>query len=59
MGDMHLKQLALLDKTGSTYSTGVPFTKSKEGIKKITKTRNTNYIYKNDLDKDSSVWYGL
>ena len=55
MGDMHLKQLALLDKTGPTYSTGVSFTKNKEGIQKFTKTTNTNYIYKNDLDKDSSI----
>lgn len=55
MGDMHLKQLALLNKIGPTYSAGVPFTKNKEGIKKFMKTRNAIYIYKNDLDKDCSI----
>ena len=59
MPKMHLKQPALLNKTGLTYSACVSFTKNKEGIQKFTKTRNTNYIYRNDLDKDCSIWYGL
>ena len=59
MGDTHLKQLALLDKTGPTNSAGVPFPKNKEEIQKFMRTRNTNYIYKNDLDKDCSIWYDL
>ena len=42
---MHLKQ------PGFTYSACGPFTKNKERIKKSKETRDTNYIYKNELDK--------
>ena len=42
---MHLKQ------PGLTYSAYGPFTKNKEGIGKFTQTGNTNFIYKNELDK--------
>ena len=42
---MYLKQ------PGFTYSACGPFTKSKERIQKFMETGNTNYIYKNDLDK--------
>ena len=45
MPEMHLKQ------PGFTYSACGPFTKKKESIKKFMHTGNTNYIYKNDLDK--------
>ena len=45
MPEMHLKQ------PGFTYSTCGPFTKNKERIKKIKETRDTSYIYKNELDK--------
>ena len=45
MSEMHLKQ------PGFTYSACSPFTKNKEGIEKIMKTGNTNFIYKNELDK--------
>ena len=45
MPEMHLKQ------PGFTYSACGPFTKNKETIKKFMETGNTNYIYKNDLDK--------
>ena len=45
MPEMHLKQL------GFTYSTCGPFIKNKERIKKIKETGDTNYIYKNELDK--------
>ena len=45
MPEMHLKQ------HGFTYSACGPFTKNKEGIQKFMQIRNTNYIYKNELDK--------
>ena len=43
--EMHLKQ------PGFTYSACSPFTKNKERIQKFMQTENTNYIYRNDLDK--------
>ena len=46
MCEMHLKQ------PGFTYSACDSFTKNKERIKKFMQTGNTDYIYKNDLDKD-------
>ena len=42
---MHLRQ------QGFTYSASGPFTKNKERIEKFMQTRNTNFIYKNELDK--------
>ena len=42
---MHLKQPRF------TYSAFGPFTKNKGRIKKSKETRDTNYIYKNELDK--------
>ena len=45
MPEMHLKQ------PGFTYSAGGPFTKNKERIEKFVQTGNTNFIYKNELDK--------
>ena len=45
MSEMHLKQ------PGFTYSACGPFTKNKERIQKFKKTGDTNYIYKNELDK--------
>ena len=42
---MHLKQL------GFTYSAGDPFTKNKERIEKFMQTVNTDFIYRNELDK--------
>ena len=45
MLEMHLKQ------PGFTYSACGPFTKNKERIKKFRETGDTNYIYKNQLDK--------
>ena len=42
---MHLKQ------PGFPYSACVPFTKNKERIEKFMQTGNTNFIYKNELDK--------
>ena len=42
---MHSKQ------HGFTYSAGRPFTKNKVRIQKFKETGDTNYIYKNELDK--------
>ena len=45
MPEMHSKQ------PGFTYSACGPFTKHKERINQFIKTGNTNFIYKNELDK--------
>ena len=45
MHKMHLKQPSF------TYSACGPFTKNKERIEKFMQTGNTNFIYKNELDK--------
>ena len=45
MPEMHLKQ------HGFIYSAFGPFTKNKEKIKKFMKTGNTDFIYRNKLDK--------
>ena len=45
MPEMDLKEL------GFTYSACEPFTKNKERIQKFKETGDTNYIYKNELDK--------
>ena len=45
MPEMHLKQ------PGFTYSASGLFTKNRERIEKFMKTGNTDFIYKNDLDK--------
>ena len=50
---MHLKQ------PGFTYSACRPFTKNKERIEKFMKTGNTDFIYKNKLDKASFQNDGL
>ena len=49
--EMHLKQPTLLDKSGFTYCACGPFTKNKEKIEKFMQTGNTNFTYKNELDK--------
>ena len=43
--EMHLKQ------PGFTYGACEPFTKNKERIQKFKETGDTNYIYKNELDR--------
>ena len=48
MPAMHLKQ------PGFTYSACGPFTTNKERIEKFRQTGNTDYIYKNGLDK---AWF--
>ena len=45
MLEMYLKQ------PGFTYSACGPFTKNKERIERFMQTGNTDYIFKNDLDK--------
>ena len=45
MPEMHLRQ------PGFTYSARSPFTKNKEKIEKFMQTGNTDFIYKNELDK--------
>ena len=45
MPEMHLKQ------PGFTYSACGPFTKNKERIEKFMETGNTDFIYKNELEK--------
>ena len=45
MPEMHLRQL------GFTYSACGPFTKNKERIEKFMQTENTDFIYRNELDK--------
>ena len=45
MPEMHLRQ------PGITSSASGPFTKSKEIIQKFKETGDTNYVYKNELDK--------
>ena len=45
MAEMHLKQPAF------TYIACGPFTKNQERIPKFKETGDTNYIYKNELDK--------
>ena len=45
MPEIHLKQ------PGYTYSACGPSTKNKERIEKFVQTGNTDFIYKNELDK--------
>ena len=45
MPEMRLKQ------PGFNYSACGPFTKNKERTEKFMQTGNTNFIYKNELDK--------
>ena len=45
MIELHLKQ------PGFTYSACGPFFRNKERIEDFMQTRNTNFIYRNELDK--------
>ena len=45
MPELHLKQ------PGFTYSACGPFIKNKQMIEKLMQTGDTNYIYRNELDK--------
>ena len=52
MPEMYLKQPRF------TYSACGPFTKNKEKIENFMKTGNTDFIYKNELDKPvfNMIW---
>ena len=52
MPEIHLKQ------AGFTYFAYGPFTKNKQRIEKFMQTGNTNFIYKNELDK-AFLQYGM
>ena len=43
--EMHLQQL------GFTYAASGPFTKNEERMEKFMQTGNTDFIYRNELDK--------
>ena len=45
MPEMHLRQ------PGFTYSACEPITKNKKGIQKFKETRDSQYIYQNELDE--------
>ena len=45
MSEMHLRQ------PGFTYSACEPFTRNKDRIEKFMQTGDTNYIYKDELDR--------
>ena len=45
MPEMHLRQ------PGFTYSACGPFTRNKREIQKFMQIEDTNYVYKNELDK--------
>ena len=47
MPEVHLRQLAALDKAGFTYSTCEPCTKNKERIQKFKEKGDSRYIYQN------------
>ena len=50
--EMHLRQPARgALHAGFTYSACGPFTKNKERIQRFKETGDTNYIYRNELDK--------
>ena len=49
-GDKFLPQMHLR-QPGFTYLTRGPFTKHKQKFQKFMQTRDTNYIYKNEMDK--------
>ena len=50
MGDKFMPEMNL-KQPGFTYSACGPFTKNKERIEKFMQTGNTDFIYKNELDK--------
>ena len=49
-GDKFMPEINLR-QPGFTYSACRPFTKNKERIKKFKETRDSRYIYQNELDK--------
>ena len=56
MPEMHIRQ------AGFTYGACGPFTKNKERIEKFMQTGNTDFIYRNELDKSCfqhEMTYGI
>ena len=51
VGDKFMPEMHLRDPVVGNYSTCEPFTKSKQRIQKFMETGDTNYIYKNELNK--------
>ena len=49
-GDKFMPEL-LLKQPGFTYSACSPFTRNKETIEKFMQTGNTDFIYRNEIDK--------
>ena len=52
MPEIHLKQPVAFGKPGFTCSACGPFSKNKERIQKFKETGYTNYIYKNEPEKE-------
>ena len=50
VGDKFIPEMNL-KQPGFAYSPCGPFTKNKERIEEFTKTGNTDFIYKNELDQ--------
>ena len=50
-GDKFMLEMHLIKPPGFTYIACGSFTKNKDRIKKFKETGDTNYIYKNELDK--------
>ena len=50
VGDKFIPEM-YLKQPGFAYSARGPFTKNKERIEKVIQTGNTDFIYKNELDK--------
>ena len=50
-GDTFMPKLNLKQPGFTAYSACGPFTKNKQRIQRFMKTGNTNYIYRNELDK--------
>ena len=53
LSEMYLRQPASIDKSGFTYSACWPFAKHKKRMQKFKETRDSRYIYQNQLDKAS------
>ena len=51
MPQMHLRQIAVLDKSGFTYSVCGPVKNKKERIQKNKETGDSRYIYQKELDR--------
>ena len=50
-GDKFMPEMHLSDPIVATYSTCGPFTKNKQRIQNFMEAGDTNFIYKNELDK--------